>query len=71
MNSKLTLDERRAVVIAALERNANVSVIARLYAIRKQRVYQPLESAMTDPKEKLRDAEREVAFRRRVLGLRG
>ena len=71
MSSKLTPDERRAVVMAALEPNANISEIARRYGIRRQRVYQLLEDAMLDPKEKLREAEREVAFRRRVQELVG
>ena len=34
-----------------------------------QLVYQLIENAMTDSKGKLREAEREVAFRRRVLEL--
>ena len=71
MSSKLTPDERRAVVMAALEPNANISEIARRYGIRRQRVYQLLEEAMIDPKGKLREAEREVAFRRRVRELVG
>jgi transposase-like protein len=71
MSPKLTSDERRAVVMAALESNANISEIARRYGIRRQRVYQILESAMIDPKEKLREAEKEVAFARRVLELVG
>jgi transposase-like protein len=71
MSSKLTPDERRTVVMAALEPNANISEIARRYGIRRQRVYQLLEDAMLDPRERLRDAEREVAFRRRVNELVG
>ncbi len=71
MTSKLTPDERRAVILAALEPNANFSEIARCYGIRRQRVYQLLEDAMRDPRERLREAEREVAFRRRVYELVG
>ena len=71
MRSKLTSDERRAVVMAALEPNANISEIARRYGVRRQRVYQLLENAMLDPRERLREAEREVAFRRRVKELVG
>ena len=71
MSSKLTPDERRAVVMAALEPNANISEIARRYGIRRQRVYQLLEDAMIDSKEKLWEAEREVAFRRRLIELVG
>jgi transposase-like protein len=71
MSPKLTSDERRAVVMAALESNANISEIARRYGIRRQGVYQLLENAVSDPKGKLREAEREVAFRRRVRELVG
>jgi transposase-like protein len=69
MNSKLTPEERRAVVMAALQPNANISEIARRYNIRRQRVYQLLEDALTDPKGKLMEAEREAQFRRRVWEL--
>ena len=71
MSAKLTPDERRAVVLAALGRGVNISELARRYGIRRQRVYQLLEDAVTDPKGKLREAEREVAFRKRVLELVG
>ena len=57
--------------MAALEPNANISEVARHYGIRRQRVYQLLEDAVIDPKGKLREAEREVAFRRRVIELVG
>jgi transposase-like protein len=67
----LTAEERRAVVMAALEPNANKSEIARRYGIRRQRIYQLLENALIDPKGELSEAEREVAFRRRVLELGG
>ncbi len=69
MSRKLVPDEQRAVVIAALQYRSNKSEIARRYGICRGRVYQIMEHALTDPKEKLRDAEREVAFRRRVLEL--
>jgi transposase-like protein len=71
MRYKLTPDERRAVVMAALEPNANFSEIARRFGIRRQRVYQLLESVIIDPKGKLREAEREVEFRRRVWEVSG
>ena len=71
MSAKLTPDERRAVVLAALGRSVNISELARRYAISRSRVYQLLEDAVTDPKGKLREAEREVAFRKRVLELVG
>jgi transposase-like protein len=66
---KLYPDERRAAILAALQPGANKSAIARRYGISRPRIYQLLESALTDPKEKLREAEREAEFRRRVLEL--
>jgi transposase-like protein len=69
MSRKLVPDEQRAVVMAALQPKANKSEIARRYGISRSRVYQLLESALRDPKEKLREAEREAEFRRRVLEL--
>jgi len=69
MTRKLVPDEQRAIVMAALTPNANISEIARRYGISRQRIYQLLENALIDTKEKLREAEREVEFRRRVLEL--
>jgi transposase-like protein len=69
MNRELLPDERRTIVMAALQLDSNKSEIARRYGISRGRLYQILDSAMTDPKGKLREAEREVAFRRRVLEL--
>ncbi len=69
MTRKLVPDEQRAIVLAALQFGSNKSEIARRYGLRRQRIYQLLASAMTDPKGKLREAEREVAFTRRVLEL--
>jgi transposase-like protein len=57
--------------MAALEPNANISEVARRYGISRQRVYQLLEDALADTRGKLREAEREVAFRRRVKELVG
>ena len=57
--------------MAALQYGSNKSEIARRYAISRSRVYQLLEEAVTDPKGKLREAEKEVAFRKRVLELVG
>ena len=69
MSAKLIPDERRAVVLAALEHDVNISELARRYGILRQRVYQLLEDATIDPKGQLREAERELAFRRRVKEL--
>jgi len=67
MTRKLHPDEQRAVVMDALQYRSNKSEIARRFGISRSRVYQLMESAVTDPKGKLREAEREVEFRRRVL----
>jgi transposase-like protein len=69
MTQKLISDERRAVVVAALQPGANKNEIARRYGISRARIYQLLDYALTDSKGKLREAEREVGFRRRVLEL--
>jgi transposase-like protein len=65
----LTPEERRAIVLAALQASSNKSEIARRYSIRRQRVYQLLEDALTDPKGKLMEAEKEAQFRRKVWEL--
>ena len=69
MTRKLIPDEQRAIVMGVLEPNANISGIARRYGISRQRIYQLLENAIIDSQEKLREAEQEVEFRRRVLEL--
>jgi DNA-directed RNA polymerase specialized sigma24 family protein len=69
MSRKLLPDEQRAVVMAALQYRSNKSEIARRFGISRSRVYQILGDALTHPKERLREAEREVEFRRRVLEL--
>ena len=71
MNSKLTPDERRAIVLAALEHDANVTELARRYGVSRARIYQLLESATIDPRGELLEAQREAEFRRRVQELVG
>ena len=70
-SSKLTRHERRAIVLAALEHDVNISELARLHGVRRQRIHQLLQSAVADPKGSLLEAEQEVAFRRRVMELVG
>jgi transposase-like protein len=69
MGRKLAPDEQRALVLAAFQLDSNKSEIARRYGISRGRLYQLLENAITDPKCKLREAEREAEFRREVLRL--
>ena len=71
MSPRLHPDERRQVVLEALHSQSNITQIARRYGISRQRVYQLLEGAIIDPKGKLREAEREAEFRRRVRELGG
>jgi transposase-like protein len=66
---KLYPDERRSAVLAALQPGANRKAVAEEYGISRSNLYQLLASALADPTAKLREAEREVAFRRRVLEL--
>jgi transposase-like protein len=69
MSRKLAPDEQRAIVMAALQYGSNKSEIARRFGISRGRLYQLLDNAITDPKRKLREAEREAEFRREVLRL--
>ena len=71
MRSKLTPDDRRAIVLAALDHNANITELARRYGVSRARIYQLLESAVIDPRGKLYEAQREAEFRRRVKELVG
>jgi transposase-like protein len=71
MSPKLTPDERRVIVLVALEHDASVTELARRYGVSRSRIYQLLDSAIIDPKGRLREAERECAFRRRVKDLVG
>jgi hypothetical protein len=66
---ELVPDERRAEVLSALQYGANKSEIARRYDISRGRLYQLLGNALTNPRLKLRDAEKELQFRREVLRL--
>jgi transposase-like protein len=69
MNRKLAPDERRAIILTALQFDSNKSEIARRFGISRGRLYQLLDNAITDPKGKRREAEREAEFRREVLRL--
>ena len=71
MNSKLNPEDRRAIVLAVLEHDANISEQARRYGVSRARIYQLLESATIDPRGKLLEAQREAEFRRRVKELVG
>jgi transposase-like protein len=67
---KLAKEERRAIVLHALAPGTNKSELARSYGISRQRVYQILDEELEDAEGKLRAAEAELTFRRRVLEAR-
>jgi transposase-like protein len=69
MSRKLVRDEQRAIVLAALLPGSNKSEIARRYGISRSRIYQLLEIAATNPRERLKDAEKEAHYWREVLWL--
>lgn len=69
--NRLTPDERRAVIIEALKPDANKSQIARDFGIYRTDIYALLDHALADPRGKLRDTERELAFRKQVVKLAG
>lgn len=60
---------RRRVILEALQPGANLSKISRDYDLHRNTLYDLIENACTNPKEKLQDAEDEAAFRRRVWEL--
>lgn len=72
----LSVKERRELVLAALAKDpetgkakAQKTELARRYGIVRGHVYRLIEEATADPEARLREAEEEVEFRRRVLEL--
>lgn len=69
--NKLSRDERRSLVIEALQSEANRAEIARRYGIRRESLYDILSRAVLDPKGRVQEAEKELAFRKKVKDLVG
>jgi transposase-like protein len=67
---KLAEEERRAIVLHALAPGTNKSELARSYGISRARLYQILDEELADAEGKLRAAEAELSFRRRVVEAR-
>jgi transposase-like protein len=65
--TKLTPEERRALVLAALDPNTNRRDLAASYDVARSWLYSLLDEATTDPESKLKEAEAELEFRREVL----
>jgi len=61
--------ERKEIILKALTPGANISHIAREHGISRQSVYAYLEWVTDDPEGRLRQAEDEVEFRRKVWEL--
>lgn len=66
---KLTDEERRALVFAILEDRERVADVASRYSVAPSWAYELLKDARQAPEEKIRQAEAELEFRRRVAEL--
>jgi transposase-like protein len=66
--TKLTPDERRRIILEAL-RGANKRQLALRYDIARSWLYALLDEVRENPEGKLRDAEAEADFRRKVVEL--
>ena len=62
---KLSNEERRQVILEALQPNANLTQIAREHGITRWAIYDYFKYVLEDPKQRLQDAEAEAAFRRK------
>ncbi len=62
------VETRRHIVIRALK-GENKNALCREYGITRNAIYNMLKVALTSPKKKLAEAEREVEFRREVYRL--
>jgi transposase-like protein len=62
-------EERREIVLRALDPETNITELAKEHGITRSAVYSYLDWIIDDPEERLRQAEEEVEFRREVLRL--
>ena len=67
--AKLSNEERREVILKALQPGSNITQIARDYGLTRWAIYDYFKYVLDDPKQRLQDAEAEVAFRRKVWEL--
>jgi transposase-like protein len=61
--------ERREIILEALRPGANLSKIAREHGIQRRAIYNYFKYALDDPKQRMQEAEAELAFRRKVWEL--
>lgn len=62
-------EKRHAIILAALQPDANISQIARDHEVHRNTIYDYLQYVLVDPKRKMQDAEAEAVFRRKVWEL--
>jgi Mor family transcriptional regulator len=62
---KLTPDQRRGIVLSALSGESKAQ-LAKRYDVARSWIYTLVNEALDSPENKVREAEREAAFRRRV-----
>jgi transposase-like protein len=61
--------ERREIVLKALDPETNITQLAREHGITRGGVYAYLNYALDDPEGRVKEAEEEVEFRRKVWDL--
>jgi transposase-like protein len=64
-----TKEERRKIILEALQPDANISKIAREHGISREAIYKYFRHTLDDPKQRMHDAEEEAVFRRKVWEL--
>jgi transposase-like protein len=64
-----TREERRKIILEALQPDANMSKIAREPGGTRRAIYKYFDHVLDNPKQRMHDAEAEAAFRRKVWEL--
>jgi len=64
-----TREERRKMILEALEPDANISKIGREHGVTRRAIYKYFDQVLDNPKQRMHDAEAEAAFRRQVWEL--
>lgn len=64
-----TREERRKMILEALQPDANISKIAREHGVTRRAIYKYFDHVLDKPKQRMHDAEAEAAFRRQVWEL--
>jgi transposase-like protein len=64
--NKLSPEERRSLILAAVKPGANVTNVARQFGVTRNAVYDHYNRAARDPEGQWREAQAEADFRRKV-----